>query len=65
MQYDVGKSGNTLQGLRTVKVSEQRTRAVLAPEGELRRIAQQREDPIMTEQARQGAAGDITAADDQ
>ena len=40
-------------------------RCVIAPVGELRRIAQQREDPIMTEQAGQGTAGDITAADDQ
>ena len=65
MQNDVGESGNTRKALRAVEVGEQRSRAARAPVGELRRIAQQREDPIMTEQSGQGAARHITAADDQ
>ena len=65
MQNDVGKSGQAFQARGPIEVGEQRAGAVSAPEGELRRVAQQREDPIVTEQARQGAAGHITAADDQ
>lgn len=51
MQDDVGESGDASERRGAIEVGEQRAGAQITPQGELGRIAQQREDPIVTEQA--------------
>ena len=65
MQHNVGQSGNALQTGRAIEVGQDRSCACGTPECELRRVAQQGEDPIMAQQTGQGTAGDIAAPDDQ
>ena len=65
MDDDVSQAGNTQQAGRPIEVGEHRPRAVLAPEGALFAITDQRENVVVAEQAGQQAARDITATDDQ
>lgn len=65
MQNDVGESGQASEAGGAVEVGEHRARPVFAPVGALPDVAQQREDPVVTEQAREGAARHVTATDDQ
>ena len=65
MQYDVGQPGKAMQAGGTIQIGKNGAGAAGAPEGELRRIAQQGENPIMAEQAGQDAAGNISTPDDQ
>ena len=65
MQYDVGQAADAFQADGAVKISKNWPDAYRSPDGTLRRIAQQRIDPEMSEQMGQGASSNITAADDQ
>lgn len=65
MQNNVGKSGNTSQAGRMIEVGNNRVCSLVAPERALRRVAQQGEDLIVAKQTRQGAAGNVSAPNDQ
>jgi len=65
MQYDIGEAANTLQTGGAVKIGKNGPDTFRSPDGTLRRIAQQGVDPVVAEQMGQGAASNITAADDQ
>ena len=65
MQHDVGQTANALQAGGAIKIGKQGAGAAGTPDRQLRRVAQQGEDPIMAEQMGQGSASHITAADDQ
>ena len=65
VQHDVGEAGDALEALRAVEVGQDGNGAAGAPVGELRRIAQEREDAVTGHQGGKGAAGDVAGADDQ
>ena len=65
MNNDLGKAGNTLQGVGAIEVGKYRYAALLTPESDLRRIANQGVNAVMAEQSGQETAGNISAADDQ
>ena len=64
MQHDVGEAGDPLQAGEAIQIGENGAGAALAPDGHLRRVAQQGEDLIMTQQKGQCSARHVAAADD-
>lgn len=65
MQDNIGQARNPLQRFGPIKVGQNGAGAGGTPGTKLRRIAQQGEDPIAADQMGHGAAGNISAADDQ
>lgn len=65
MHYDVRQSGNARQAGRAVEIGDQGNRAGIAPRSALQRIAEQCENPIVSNQTGQGAARHVAAADNQ
>ena len=65
MHYDVRQSGDARQTGGADEIGQHRDGAGLTPPGALLRVAEQRENPIVSDQPGQGAARHITAADNQ
>ena len=65
MQDDVGQTCDTPQACGLIKIGKDRAGAEIAPEDTLRRVADERENAVVAQQARQDAARDVTATDDQ
>ena len=65
MQNDIGQAGQALQGGRPIKVGNQGTDPLAAPEWRLRRIAQQGKNPVASAQMGKGATGNVAAADNE
>jgi hypothetical protein len=62
---DLGQAGNALQAGGSIKVGEQWFGALVAPESELLRVANQGENAVVAKQPGQETAGDISTTDDQ
>lgn len=65
MQHDVSQASDTAKTGRMIKIGNNGNRASVAPPGTLHRIAQQGENPVAPDQARQRAARHIAATDNQ
>ncbi len=65
MHYDIRQTGDARQTGRAVEIGQHGNGASATPPGALRRIAEQRENPIVSDQARQHTARHVAAADNQ
>lgn len=65
MHDDVGKAGDALQADWLVEIAKHGPGTIATPESALPRVAQQRENVVMADQAGQDTARNITATDDQ
>ena len=65
MDDDLRQAGNTSQAVGSIKIGEHGSGAIVAPEGDLFRVADQGENAVVAKQPGQETAGNISTTDDQ